>query len=497
MKQVLGVFSNPRLNRLLIVSSIILFTLLGARDIWTQEHRWADIVSGMFFRNDFLHPYLGEHTYYDKPLLSYWLMAGIAALTGTLSTWALRLPSAFAGLLAIWSVYRLGSRMKDQQLGVLAGWMLLTTFFFVFWARTSSADMLNLAGIIFAVSWYYEKRSTATFYDYAVFFLIVALTSLCKGLIGAIVPFIAVVVDVALQHSWKQHLKPKMFLAFLPAFIIYLLPFMASSYVGGDDYGQNGLYLVYRENILRYFQPFDHKGPIYTYFVYLPIYLFPWTLFFIPAMWSVVGRWKTLSINTKWISLTSLAVFLFLTASGSRRSYYVLPLIPFVILFTAEWILAIYPTSEKRCVWARRTAIVSLLLIFLGLDLIPAWYYSKYGINHFALTLKDVASQEKPWKEWDVVMLDAESKLSFYLHLPPDSKFYGIEGGRNDQTITKLAQAWPISNKKSEKTIFVTRKVYQSLLQPYFVGYRVVEMPINNKFVKTQNEDIPIAFIPS
>ena len=78
--------------------------MLGAREIWTQEHRWADIVSGMFYRHDFLHPYLGETRYYDKPLLSYWLIAIIAAITGDLSTWALRIPSALAGLLAIWSI---------------------------------------------------------------------------------------------------------------------------------------------------------------------------------------------------------------------------------------------------------------------------------------------------------------------------------------------------------------------------------------------------------
>ena len=34
---------------------------------------------------------------------------------------------------------------------------------------------------------------------------------------------------------------------------------------------------------LRYFQPFDHQGPIYTYFIYLPVYLLPWVVFFIPA----------------------------------------------------------------------------------------------------------------------------------------------------------------------------------------------------------------------
>ncbi|HVY53272.1 MAG TPA: glycosyltransferase family 39 protein, partial [Gammaproteobacteria bacterium] len=149
---------TTRSKYLWLASLFLLFTMLGGRELWTQEHRWADIVSGMFFRHDFLHPYLGSNDYYDKPLLSYWLIAIVAAVTQELTTWTLRFPSALAGMLAIWSIYRLGSRLKDKSFGLLCGWMLLTTFYFVFWARVSSADMMNLAGSLFAVAWYFDKR---------------------------------------------------------------------------------------------------------------------------------------------------------------------------------------------------------------------------------------------------------------------------------------------------------------------------------------------------
>src|SRR5476649_1578968 len=83
---------------LLLAASVLLLAMLGSREIWTQEHRWADIVSGMFYRHDFLHPFLGENDYYDKPLLSYWLIAGLSYVTGHLSTWTMRLPSALSGI---------------------------------------------------------------------------------------------------------------------------------------------------------------------------------------------------------------------------------------------------------------------------------------------------------------------------------------------------------------------------------------------------------------
>jgi 4-amino-4-deoxy-L-arabinose transferase-like glycosyltransferase len=488
---------KSKFSYLLIAAIVLLFTCLAGREIWTQEHRWADIVAGMFYRHDFLHPYLGESRYYDKPLLSYWLIALIAQLIGSLNMWALRIPSALAGMLAIWSIYRLGTKIKNRELGLLSGWMLLTTFYFVFWARTSSADMLNLAGSLFAVTWYMDKRDQPGFFHYAIFFLILALTSLCKGLVGAIVPLIAVFIDMVMQRSFKKHFRFTLFLAAIPALIVYLIPFWASSHYGGETYGQSGLYLVYRENILRYFQPFDHQGPIYTYFIFLPIYLLPWTLFFIPALVATKNRWKKMVTDSKWLAWTLLCLFLFFTISGSRRSYYVLPMVPFAILFTADWFLSSSFAERWRSFVAWMT-ILTYLFLFAALDLMPSWYYATYGVSRFAATLKTEASKIKPWDDWQIVLLDAESKLIFYLGLPPTTKNAGIPDEREQQTTQSLVEAWPVLKKKPANTIFVTRKRYVPLLARFFSGYQLLELPptMDILFMKDREENMPVAFIP-
>lgn len=488
---------RARFLYLFIASVILLFTLLGAREIWTQEHRWADIVLGMFYRHDFLHPYLGENAYYDKPLLSYWLIAAIAKLTGVFTTWTLRLPSALSGLLAIWAIYQLGCTLKDKQLGMVSGWILLTTFYFLFWARTSSADMLNLAGSLLAIAWYMTIRNRANFFDYTIFFIIVALTSLCKGLTGVIVPGIAVFADLCLQNSWRRHFRLPLFLSMIPAIIIYLLPFWASSYFNTTTHYENGLYLVYRENFLRYFQPFDHRGPIYTYFIYLPIYMLPWAVFFIPAFFASFFRWRTMTENAKWVALTLLLLFLFFTLSGSRRSYYVLPMVPFAILFTADWILS-GTKQARRYLWSAGFVAFSFALLLVLVDLLPAWYYGQFGVSRFASLLQTEAEKVKPWKTWNIITLDSESKLNFYLRLPPSIKNYGIKGGRRDaQTAETLAQAWPVLENKPADTIFISRRLYKPLIQKYFVGYRLVEMPAQNLPLLNKHEiNAPIAFIP-
>lgn len=493
-------WGNKARFRLLFMSAIMmLLAFLGGRELWTQEHRWAEILTGMFYRHDFIHPYLGNTTYYDKPLLSYWLMAFFAKVGQGLSVWSLRLPSALSGLLAIYSIYRLGCVLKNKQLGLLAGWMLLTTYYFVFWARVSSADMLNLAGSLFAVAWYMEKRERAGFFEYAVFFQIIALTSLCKGLVGAIVPLLAVMTDMLIHRSLLKHIKFSLFLAVIPAALVYIFPFWLSSSLNGESYGVNGLYLVYQENIMRYFQPFDHQGPIYTYLIFLPVYTFPWVFLMLPALFTLPARWRTLSLDSKWLAITLMLLFAFFTASGSRRDYYVLPMVPFAILFTADWLFARMSESQHLSNVIAKIITGLFLVIFTYLSLMPAWYYSRYGVVPFVSELKKTATQFYPWREWKIVTLDAESKNNFYLGLTPGNTNFHIKGNVREQFTTpeRLLVAFPILNDKPAKTIFVTRKRYEQGLNALLKEYREIELPMPSvSWLSHHTDDDTIAYVP-
>ena len=345
----------------------------------------------------------------------------------------------------------------------------------------------------------FQKARPGDIFDYAIFFLILALTSLCKGLVGVIVPLIAVATDMWLQKSWKRYLRLPLFLGAIPAAIVYILPFWASNYFGGQSYGQSGLYLVYRENILRYFQPFDHQGPIYTY-LYICRSTCCHGLCFLYLRFSISNPiWKTLSLNSRWISWTSLFLFLFFTLSGSRRSYYVLPMVPFAVLYTADWILSAQAKASIRKLYATGTVLLSFTLLFLAVDITQGWYYTQVGVDRFAEILKETASQTKPWGTWNVVMLDAESKLNFYLQLPPDTRHMSIKGLRTQQTAASLAERWPILNNKPGNTIFISRKLYAPFLQEFFKNYRMIEapdLPHQLSFLKKHDINAPVAFIP-
>lgn len=145
-------------------TAFLLFWALGIRGLWGPEGRWAEITREMLLTRDFFHPAINGNPYFDKPLLTYWLVAMASAGIGRLNEWAVRIPSAVSALLGLWATVYLGRRLWSEEVGRAAGWMLLTTYGLLFWGRVGTADMENLAAIVLAVAWYWKRRDRMNFF---------------------------------------------------------------------------------------------------------------------------------------------------------------------------------------------------------------------------------------------------------------------------------------------------------------------------------------------
>ncbi len=349
---------------LLAAAFFLLFWALGDRSLWAAEGRWAEITRNMLLTKDFFHPMIGDEPYFDKPLLTYWFIGIIAAVSGVLNELVIRIPSAVAGMLSIWATVRIGTRLWSAQIGRIAGWILLTTYAFLFWSRTGTAETENLAAIILAVAWYWARRDKPNFVTFLVFYLIAFIGALTKGLTSVVVPVLIVIPDIIEEKRWRALFKPAHFLALAIAIGIYLAPFIIASLTRPEDYSSSGLALVFQENIQRFFKPFDHKSPFYLYFYALPILVLPWAPLFVGAVVGMIKNWKELDSNTRWLIKAIILVFLFFTVSGSRRSYYILPIVPFCALLIAVFIVwANHPQLHR----IRRFGMKVQRTIFFGL----------------------------------------------------------------------------------------------------------------------------------
>lgn len=356
---------------LCLAAFILLFWGLGTRGLWGSEGRWAEVTREMFLTGDFFHPTIGGKPYFDKPLLTYWLIAAITAATGILNEWVARLPSAISGFLAIWATRDLGGRLWSPNIGRLAAWILLTTYGFLFWSRTAAADMENVAGVIIAVAWYWSQRDNPDFKSFLVFYLILFLGALTKGLTALVIPIIVILPDVLSEKRWRMLFRPTHWIALSVGLIIYLAPFYYAS-VTRPDYHESGIGMVVRENIVRFFKPFDHKKPFYIYLYDLPLLLLPWSPVFIAAAFGSARAWKSLDNKARWLLGAVVLIFMFFTLSGSRRSYYILPIFPFCTLLIAVFLDRTQKGANLVLQdWSLRIQKVLMFVLVAGNLLIP------------------------------------------------------------------------------------------------------------------------------
>ncbi|MGZ9668332.1 ArnT family glycosyltransferase [Pseudomonas sp. GNP014] len=412
---------------LLAATALLLLLGLGSRELWGAETRWANIALQMLQSGDYFDPYLKGSPYYDKPLLSYWLITATSWFTGGLGHWSLRLSSVISAWFSVWLVYLLGEQLFRKGTGLIAGWMLATTFYFVFWARVATADILTVCGVLAAVWWYWRGPDDSRFWRYVVFFGLLSLTSLFKGLIGFILPGLVLLPHLLSEHRWKRHLNLRLLAALVIAGAFYMTPFVLSHFYGAPTYEQSGLGLVLRENVVRFFQPFDQFGPIYTYLIYLPVYTLPWAPCWLIALWVAARNWKHIEPDTRWLIQGLALLMLFFTASGSRRSYYVLPLVPFAQLLGAWWVTRRLAerNSEGRGLKIGFAVATALLVAILGV-LYP-WTNSGGGVIRFGEQVRQQASEQAPLNQWHMVMVEVDNKVPMYLQTGGAPFYYVAE----------------------------------------------------------------------
>ena len=336
----------------LAAAAALFFGRLGDRGVTSEEVRWAEVAREMRASGDFLRPTFNGQIYFDKPVGSYWLVVAASYLTGGVDETAARLPAAAAGWAGVLLVMLLGRRLSGDAAGVLAGAVLATAWGFAFYARRATADAETTTGVLAAVWWYDRHRGRGGPWVVGLW-LVMAVTSLTKGLLGFALP-----VAVLFTHATWEGLATRrgvvvavrenrwLFtwwtLAGVPlAAAVYLAPFLLATDAGVAD----GLRLVWRENVRRFVDPHNHVGPVYLYVGVIFVLAAPWGAFLPAALVPPAGRGDRLAAAYFW------AVFLFFTASASRRSYYLLPVLPAVALLVARVLTApgetLRPVAKK------------------------------------------------------------------------------------------------------------------------------------------------------
>ncbi len=319
--------------------------VLPEHGLWFHdEPRVAGIGREMLDEGSFFLPLLGGRPFLEKPPLYWWAQIGSYSLFG-IHPWAARLPSVLFSLLAMGAAFAMGKKVAGGRGGFLAAGVLGTTLLY---SQTMHRSLVDPA-LVFALSWAYygllclhlpsspgERRKGLLL---ASFFL--PLAFLAKGVVGiglGLGPFLLYLV---LRRRFREILSLwPFYLATGGFFLLLVIPWALGLYHQG---GPEALKECLLGNTLgRFFGTTSKYGHTHhSPFFYLGTVLgrfMPWTLA-LPALLTLPPSRETPEKREAFFTLAGLAGIgiLLLSLASSKRSLYLVPLLPLLAVLLATW----------------------------------------------------------------------------------------------------------------------------------------------------------------
>ncbi len=331
----------------------------------TMEGREALVMQEMLHSGNWVLPLRNGETVPSKPPLLHWLGAGVARLSGGMSEWAARFPSALFSALSVGLTCLLGCRLANREVGLLAPLLLLTTPLFAEMAREAWVDSALAFFVLASLSSFAAMYEADTWRGWRslAFGLSLAGGGLSKGPVGLILP--SLVIGLYLTAQGQLSCVRRLL---SPTTAVVAVGIPLSWYVLA--FNQEGWAFFHKqllqENVLRFTSGSGKRVPSSAFFV-VPFIVsgLPWSLLFGFGLWHFAGqapvREKGVLVLLWW-----LATVAFFSVAAGKRTVYLLPLYPAVALFAAEWGWAHVPGQAKPLApWLR----AGLILIAISLSL--------------------------------------------------------------------------------------------------------------------------------
>ena len=321
----------------LAVLGAILFALwFGALEtrglFWPDEGRYAEIAREMLASGDYVTPRLNGLKYFEKPPLQYWFSALVFRVFG-LDEWTARLWPATTGFTLIVVAVCLWWRWRGPDTGLVAGSVLASAWGVLLGAQILTLDIglaffHSLALLAFIGA--HRPRATPQARAWAMMLVWAAMAGavLSKGLVGIVLPGLALVVYAAVERDLSV-LRSAFTLRGIVVFLALTLPWFVLVQRANPEFFD--LFFV-QEHFRRYLESGHNRPGQWWYFLAIgALFLLPWTGSVPGALrdaWHA-PREGTLRAG-RLLVIWALVVLVFFSLSRSKLPFYILPALPAV-----------------------------------------------------------------------------------------------------------------------------------------------------------------------
>jgi 4-amino-4-deoxy-L-arabinose transferase-like glycosyltransferase len=351
------------------VGAVMLLLFLGDSRTLTQHEVWTaqparEMVNGATWT---VQTFVGEVRGKKTPAMS-WLIAAAMAVTGSRSEWLVRLPSALCGVGVALVVGWTAARWMGRRAGVLAGVLLLTTFWLQMQARLAEVDTLQCLAVTGAFALFAAATLDGPWMKLRgwwvspAFHALVAVSFVAKlfGPAFVLPACVAFAILARSRDAWRVLLNP----VGLVVLILLSGAWPAAAYLHDPT-----IVTTWRKETLdRLTGDLDKNEPFLSYFWNVPLLLLPWLPF---TVWGVVewagwikrgetkGRPSEVSPPgddrsrieqgrlLMLIACWFVAGFVLLHASAFKHKHYAIPILPGLTLFTVVGIEAFVRWRER------------------------------------------------------------------------------------------------------------------------------------------------------
>ncbi|RKY24788.1 MAG: hypothetical protein DRP62_02935 [Planctomycetota bacterium] len=327
--------SNIKRTKRLIVCGVLLLAAVSASWTFTEKtlgnHECFVSITAreMLQSGDWIWPTCNWQPRLNKTPLSYWLVAGIAKITGEVDEFTARLPSAVFAVLSVAAILYFVSRLLSFRIAAVSAAVWATSLAYVRYAHNARPEMALTFFIVLCLLSFYSAVTTQSRKRQVAYMLVFwfgfALANLAKGPAPLPLVLLPIFFYIAVFRQWKM--LPKLLpIAGMIIFLAIVLPWplAIAAKLNWD------LAIWKREFIDRFLGTYRPGGkPIYYYFYIMFQFALPWVAFLPMALAAPFFRvWNKKRAVMQFLWLWFVIDLAFLTISGGKRQHYILPLMP-------------------------------------------------------------------------------------------------------------------------------------------------------------------------
>ena len=192
---------------LIFVAFFLFFFRLGAPSFFeTDEVIYSQIAREIKITGDWLTLHFRSQKWFIHPPMYMWLVTLSSFIFGE-NEFNSRLWCALFGIASVYLTFLLGKKMFNSKVGILAGFILATSFQFIIQSRLAIFDVPLVFFIILSIYFFFLWQSEKDEKYYYLFFGSMGLATLMKGPVGIALPILVLVwirILTNLEHSLSQ-----------------------------------------------------------------------------------------------------------------------------------------------------------------------------------------------------------------------------------------------------------------------------------------------------